>query len=123
MSTGIDCPVCGKDKFDDFSDFDVCSVCGWKINVIQYDDHDFSNGNNALSVNECKLEWSLLSGEKTRDKTQKLKDEFVETMYGLRREFREGGRMKSGLSCEDIRQKEVKERENYVERLRELSRA
>ena len=123
MNTGIDCPICGKYKFDDFSDFDVCSVCGWKINVVQYDDHDVSNGINSLSVNEFKLEWSLLNDEKTKDKTQKLKDEFVERMYGLRREFREGGRLKTGFSCEDIRQKEIKAREEYVEQLEELSRA
>ncbi|NLV86887.1 MAG: hypothetical protein GX025_06690 [Clostridiales bacterium] len=123
MNIGIECPVCGRDKFEDFSDLDSCSVCGWKINVVQYDDHDYSNGNNALSVNECKLEWSLLNNEKTKDTAQKLKSEFTEAMHGLRREFREKGRIKSGMTCDEIRQREIKEREGYVERLEELNKA
>lgn len=123
MNNGIECPICGKYKFEDFSDFDSCSVCGWKINIIQYDDHNFSNGTNALSVNEFKLEFKLLNDERTKEKAQALKTAFVERCNAMRQEFREGGRTKTGISCDDIRSREIAAREEYVAQLRELEKA
>ncbi len=122
MNKGIECPICGKYYFDDFIDYDNCSVCGWKINIIQYDDHDFSNGTNALSVNEFKLEYVLLCNEKTQAKAKELKDAFVEKCFGLRKMFRDSGTTRSGLSCEDIRTKEITAREEYVQQLRQLEK-
>lgn len=120
MNSGIDCPICGKYKFDDFSDYDACSVCGWKINITQYDDHDFSNGTNALSVNEYKLEYKLLSDPATAERAKALREEFLEAFHAVRKEFREGGRMKTGITCEESRAKEIAARESYAAALRRL---
>lgn len=120
MNGSITCPVCGKYDFDDFIDYDVCSVCGWKINITQYDDHDFSNGTNALSVNECRLEYALLNDPSKKEAAQVLKEEFLERFRAVRREFRDGGRMKTGISCEQSREKEIAAREDYVAALARL---
>lgn len=123
MNKGIECPICGKYYFDDFSDFDSCSVCGWKINIIQYDDHDFSNGINALSVNEFKLEYALLCNTATVERTKELRTEFLEKCLGMRKLFRDNGTTRSGLSCDDIRSMEIAAREEYVSQLREIEKS
>ena len=120
MNSGITCPICGKYSFEDFSDYDSCSVCGWKINITQYDDHDFSNGTNILSVNEYMLEYELLSDPQTRQQVEALRDEFMEEYRAVRKEFREGGRSRTGITCEQSRNKEITARENYVQKLKEL---
>lgn len=120
MNSGINCPICGKYNFDDFSDYDVCSVCGWKINITQYDDHDFSNGTNILSVNDYRLEYTLLQNPETAPKVKAMKDEFMEEFNAIRREFRDGGRLKSGITCEQSRGKEIAAREKYVLALKAL---
>lgn len=120
MNNGIICPVCGKYEFDDFIDFDVCSVCGWKINITQYDDPNFSNGVNVLSVNEHKLEYALLNNPATAEKAKALKEEFLESFRAVRKVFRDGGRMRTGITCEQSREKEIELREQYAQKLRDL---
>ena len=46
----VTCPVCGKYEFADEDDFDVCSVCGWENDGLQYKDIHFSGGANFVSV-------------------------------------------------------------------------
>ncbi len=120
MNTGIICPICGKYEFEDFSDFDACSVCGWKINIVQYDDPDFSNGVNPLSVNEYKLEYDLLNKPSTAETVKALREEFNENFRAVRRIFREGGRTRTGITCQESRDKEIAVREQYVQKLRNL---
>ncbi|MBS7403300.1 MAG: CPCC family cysteine-rich protein [Oscillospiraceae bacterium] len=121
MNKGLICPVCGKYEFEDFNDFDDCSECGWKINITQYDDHDFSDGYNPLSVNECKLEYALLKNSATAERARALKAAFVEEFRAVRKAFRDGGRLKTGITCEQSRSRESAVREEYVQKLRELA--
>lgn len=119
--TGIPCPICGKYFFDDFSDFDDCSVCGWKINIRQYDDHDFSDGTNALSVNEYKIQYALLTDERTKEKALELKTAYIDKVNGMRKRFREGGRTKTGIGCTEMMDDISGARVEYVEQLRTLA--
>ena len=121
MNVGIPCPVCGKDEFDDFMDFDTCSVCGWKINIEQYDNHDLSDGMNPLSVNEGRLELALLQDPATAERAQALKADFSEAFRAVRLRFREGGRLKTGITCGESRAAEIEVREQYVQKLNELN--
>ena len=51
------CPVCGKFEFTALQETDLlfrdemqCSVCGWKYDQRQHEDHDLKNGLNELSL-------------------------------------------------------------------------
>ena len=53
------CPVCGKFEFTELQETDLlfrdemqCSICGWKYDQRQHEDHDLKNGLNELSLNE-----------------------------------------------------------------------
>ena len=57
MEEKIICPICGKTEFEEFNDFDMCPICGWFNDGVQYDDHDYSGGCNKMSVNQYKKAW------------------------------------------------------------------
>ncbi len=117
----IICPVCGKLEFEDFEDYENCSQCGWKINIRQYDDHDFSDGTNPLSVNEYKLQYAATTNEKTAETAKRLKDVFYDERYALYKEYREVTRAKGTQSCADMTEKLVVLRLDYVEKLKKLT--
>jgi len=118
----ITCPVCGKLEFEDFEDHENCSQCGWKINITQYDNHDYSDGTNPLSVNEYKLQYAAMTNRNTAEITKKLKDEFYDARYALNKEFREVTRAKGTQSCSDMTDKMIALRFAYVEELRKLEK-
>lgn len=45
------CPVCGERVL---LFFDVCEVCGWENDPLQYDDPDYAGGANCISLNEAR---------------------------------------------------------------------
>lgn len=45
----IKCPICGQYEFEMDSDFDICDVCKWQNDGLQYDDPDDWGGANSLS--------------------------------------------------------------------------
>ncbi len=116
----ITCPVCGKLEFEDFEDLENCSQCGWKINIRQYDDHDFSDGTNPLSVNEYKIQYEALTNQKTAEAAKRLKDEFYDARYALYKEYREVTRAKGTQSCSGMTEKLVALRLSYMEELKNL---
>lgn len=50
----IKCPVCGKYKFEEENDFDICPYCMWENDGVQYDDPDYAGGANQMSLNEAR---------------------------------------------------------------------
>ena len=48
------CRCCGNATIQEYDEFEICSVCGWEDDDIQYADPDFSGGANELSLNEYK---------------------------------------------------------------------
>ena len=38
------CPVCGKYEFEEYDDYDICPVCNWENDGLQYNDHNYAGG-------------------------------------------------------------------------------
>ena len=55
--SSVRCPVCGKTLFECANDFDVCEVCGWENDGIQYDRPDYMGGANRMSLNQARHLW------------------------------------------------------------------
>lgn len=53
----IKCPVCGQYEFEEKDDFDICDVCGWENDGLQYDKPDYWGGANDMSLNQYKNAW------------------------------------------------------------------
>jgi hypothetical protein len=51
------CPVCGYYTLDADEAYNICSVCNWEDDPIQFDDPDFWGGANELSLNDYKKQW------------------------------------------------------------------
>ena len=51
----VRCPVCKQHEFEE--DFDLCPVCDWQYDRVQYNDPDYWGGANKLSINDYKKEW------------------------------------------------------------------
>ncbi len=54
MTTNISykCPCCGQKTLDSEHMFDICSVCGWEDDNVQFSNPDFRGGANFFSLNE-----------------------------------------------------------------------
>ena len=59
MSTiqGFICPVCGQHTFERLGDYEICPLCGWENDRIQFEDPEFAGGANALSLNEYRADY------------------------------------------------------------------
>ena len=117
---GFECPICGKYYFQDFDGLEECPVCNWIINIVQYDNHDFSEGSNTLSVDEYKIEHAVLNNENTIQAATKLKEEFRNKRIGMHKEFRELKTDQIAPSCEEMHQQFVAARLIYVGKLNQL---
>ncbi|MCR5165700.1 MAG: hypothetical protein K6C13_00555 [Oscillospiraceae bacterium] len=79
------CPVCRKYYFKEEGHYEVCEVCGWEDDSIQYEDHFYTGGANPLSVNICQMKFFLLHEDSTSSETKKLTEEYKENfgkIYG-----------------------------------------
>lgn len=54
MAEGIKCPVCGQYTFEEEGDYDVCEVCYWENDPVQYREPDLAGGANKMSLNEAR---------------------------------------------------------------------
>ena len=48
------CPVCGKYEFEYEGCFDICEVCGWHDDPIQFENPDEECCANKISLNEAR---------------------------------------------------------------------
>lgn len=48
------CRCCGSNTIEEYGEFEICSVCGWEDDEVQYDDPDFEGGANDMSLNQAK---------------------------------------------------------------------
>ena len=53
------CPICEKHQFE--YSYDICPVCFWENDNVQYNDPDFYGGANNLSLNDYKKRWKKLN--------------------------------------------------------------
>ena len=52
MSFKFKCPCCGQLTLTEERMFEICSVCGWEDDNVQYANPDFAGGANHLSLNQ-----------------------------------------------------------------------
>ena len=50
----LPCPCCGYWTLEVFAAFDICPVCFWEDDPIQFDDPSYRGGANAESLNEAR---------------------------------------------------------------------
>ena len=56
------CPIClTQNQLSAERHYEVCSVCGWEDDDLQYEEPDYEDGANLMSLNEAKRMWQ--SGE------------------------------------------------------------
>lgn len=48
------CPCCGEGLVDEGHLYDVCEVCSWEDDPVQFEDPDYRGGANRLSLNEAR---------------------------------------------------------------------
>ena len=53
----IKCPVCNEFNFERDASYEICGVCRWENDPLQYDDHDDDMGANPMSVNQARVQW------------------------------------------------------------------
>ena len=53
------CPICEKHQFED--SYEICPVCFWENDNVQYNEPDFGGGANNLSLNDYKTRWNKLN--------------------------------------------------------------
>ena len=56
MSVRFACPCCGYLTLDEEppGTFEICSVCFWEDDNVQFEDADFRGGANVVSLNEAR---------------------------------------------------------------------
>lgn len=59
-STSLDslCPVCSSSLPAEPRSWEICRVCGWEDDPVQFDDPSFAGGANGSSLNEARVEWA-----------------------------------------------------------------
>ncbi|MBS0342775.1 MAG: hypothetical protein JSS56_19860 [Proteobacteria bacterium] len=50
----ICCPCCGNAPLRSSADYEICKVCGWEDDPIQFNDPAFAGGANQLSLIEAR---------------------------------------------------------------------
>ncbi|PKM73544.1 MAG: hypothetical protein CVU91_04465 [Firmicutes bacterium HGW-Firmicutes-16] len=119
---GFECPICGKYYFQEFDSLEECPFCNWVVNIVQYDNYDFSEGSNALSVNEYRIEHTVLNNIITKEAAEILREEFRSKRNNMQKEFRVIKIEQTAPSCEEMCQQFVAVRLQYVEKLNQLQR-
>ena len=77
------CPVCGKVYFWTPEEFDICPVCGWEDDHLQYIKPCYPGGANILSVRQAQLEFSLKEHEDTDIWLVNRKERFLDEYYKI----------------------------------------
>ena len=83
------CPVCGKTVFEEYGDYDICPICKWENDNLQFRDHNYAGGANDLSVNEARIEYYLMNDSSTRERTKELYDEYYDTVSAVREKYKD----------------------------------
>ena len=53
------CPCCGESYVDGEHNYDVCEICFWEDDPVQFSDPDYRGGANEMSLNEARAAWKV----------------------------------------------------------------
>lgn len=48
------CPCCGEGYVEEGHNYDICDVCYWEDDPVQFADPDYRGGANRMSLNEAR---------------------------------------------------------------------
>ena len=51
------CPCCGSKVITTLGKYEICKLCGWEDDPVQFRDQNYSGGANKLSLNQARIEW------------------------------------------------------------------
>lgn len=51
------CPCCGSRVLTTPGKYEICEICSWEDDPVQYADPDYAGGANKLSLNHARKEW------------------------------------------------------------------
>lgn len=114
------CPICGKYEFEEYDDFDICPVCNWENDGLQYGDHNYAGGANNLSVNEARIEYFVMNHLETAEKAAKTKEEYENNLIGIYGKYAGIDRTTEEEKAKQERKDFISCRQEYINRLSEL---
>lgn len=117
------CPVCGKSEFEEFGDYDICPVCKWENDGLQYNNPDYAGGANHLSLNEAKLEFLLLSNPVTHAETKKYQQIYDKEIISIYKKFHIQNYITENRKAEQQKQAFISARKKYIDKLRQLEQS
>ena len=47
------CPCCGYKTLDDGSIYDICDICFWEDDIVQFKNPDYEGGANTISLRQA----------------------------------------------------------------------
>ncbi|WP_294487009.1 CPCC family cysteine-rich protein [uncultured Ruminococcus sp.] len=116
----LKCPVCGKTFFEESGDHDICPVCRWENDGLQYKDHNYAGGANRLSVNECRIEYFLQNNARTAGRANVLAEGYASALREIIDAYSGTDRTASPDAAENERADYASARKNYVDKLNRL---
>lgn len=114
------CPICGKYEFEEYDDYDICPVCNWENDGLQYDDHNYAGGSNHLSVNEARIEYFVMNHPKTAAQAAKAKEEYENNQISIYGKYAGIDRTAEEEKAKQERKDFTSCRQEYVDRLSKL---
>ena len=51
------CPCCGNYTLPEFRIYDICPVCNWEDDIVQFQDSNFEGGANEESLNQARINY------------------------------------------------------------------
>ena len=114
------CPVCGKYEFEEYDDYDICPVCNWENDGLQYSDHNYASGANDLSVNEARIEYFVMNHPKTAKQAATVKEDYENKVIAIYSKYSGIDRTAEEEKSEQERNDFISCRQEYVDRLSEL---
>jgi hypothetical protein len=55
------CPCCGSFTLSEFGGYEICTVCFWEDDPVQFAEPNYSGGANELSLSESRDKWIKLN--------------------------------------------------------------
>ena len=114
------CVVCGKYEFEEYDDYDICPVCNWENDNLQYDDHNYSGGANKLSVNEARIEYFVMTCSDTAEQATNAKQAYEDRLIDIYQKYAGINYAVEKEKAEQMSEEIKNNQQEYIDRLSEL---
>ena len=114
------CPVCGNYEFEEYDDYDICPVCNWENDGLQYNNHNYAGGANDLSINEARIEYFVMNHPQTANQAAMAKEKYENKQIAIYRKYAGIDRTTEEEKGEQERNDFISCRQEYVDMLSEL---